>query len=261
MFKTGSIFLQGSLRPARTILTQNNLVSSFTLRSTSKTLSSVGYNLRRYQSHLADNKIETKSIETKSIETKPIEAKPAEAKPAEAKPAEAKPVETKPVETKQDETKPVEVSGSKLNTAEPKSINESDNRITKDGKYKPPINTSFEGTFKGDYQRIIKYTLIPLSAIPFYTSYAGIALHPMIDTTIAVSFLWYAHYGFSSLIIDKIPKDKYSKGHRATMWTLYTSTFLGMCGIYELETENNGVVDLITRIWNDDESNIYIFGK
>ena len=241
MFKTGSIFLQGSLKPARTILTQNNLVSSFTLRSTSTTLSSVGYNLRRYQSHLADNKIETKPIETKPIE--------------------AKPVETKPVETKQEETKPVEVSGSKLNTAKTKSINESDNRITKDGKYKPPINTSFEGTFKGDYQRIIKYTLIPLSAIPFYTSYAGIALHPMIDTTIAVSFLWYAHYGFSSLILDKIPKDKYSKGHRATMWTLYTSTFLGMCGIYELETENNGVVDLITRIWNDDESNIYIFGK
>lgn len=236
MFKAGSTLLQGSLKPTRAILTPKGLVSSYALRSTSMTSSLLRFNLIRYQSQLVDNKIETKPIE-------------------------AKPIEAKPIEAKQVETKSVEANPSQPDAAEPKSINDIDNRITKNGNYKPPVNMSFKGTFKGDYQRIIKYTLLPLSAIPFYTSYAGIALHPMIDTTIAVAFLWYAHYGFSSLIIDKIPKDKYSKSHRASMWTLYTSTFLGMCGIYELETENNGVVNLITRIWNDDESNIYVFGK
>lgn len=232
MMRTGTIFLQGYLKPTKTILTQRSLLSSFALRST-KESSSIGYTLRRYQSELVGSKIESKSIEIKKTEQ------------AENK-TEPKSTEPKPAET---------------STTDGKPMDQSDNRITKDGKYKPPVNTAFKGTYKGDYERIIKYTLIPLTAIPFYTSYAGIALHPMIDATIAVSFLWYCHYGFSSLIIDKIPKDKYSKTHKVSMWSLYTATFLSMCGIYELETENNGVVDLIKGLWNDDESNIYVFGK
>lgn len=128
-------------------------------------------------------------------------------------------------------------------------------------KFKAPINLAFKGSHRGDYERILRYTLIPLSLIPFYTSYTNVALHPLIDATIAVSFLWYCHYGFSSLIIEKIPKGKYTKTHNVSMWSLYTATLLSMCGIYELETENNGIVDLIKGIWNDDENNIYIFGK
>lgn len=147
---------------------------------------------------------------------------------------------------------------SKINKHQKETI---ENVITENRKYKPPVDLAFKGSYKEDYQKIIKYTLVPLSLVPFYTSYTGMTLYPIFDATLSSLFLWYLHYGFSSLIIDKIPKEKYSKTHKVSMWSLYTATFLSLCGIYQLETENNGFVNLITRIWNDDESNIYIFGK
>ncbi|KAK5780188.1 hypothetical protein RI543_002732 [Arxiozyma heterogenica] len=143
-----------------------------------------------------------------------------------------------------------------------KCQNENIENVTiKDKKYKPPVDLAFNGSYQEDYQRIIRYTLIPLSLVPFYTSYAGITLHPIFDITLSSLCLWYLHYGFAGLIINKIPKEKYSKTHKVSMWSLYTATFLSLCGLYQLETENNGMVNLITRIWNDDESHIYIFGK
>lgn len=137
----------------------------------------------------------------------------------------------------------------------------SETTTVKNDKFKLPQDTAFKGSYKEDYQRIIKYSLIPLTMIPFYTSYAGMTLNPMIDGTIATLFLFYAHYGFSSFLINKLPQKTYPRGQNFSLWGLCVATTLGLCGIYTLETENNGVVDLITRLWNDDESNIYVFGK
>lgn len=140
--------------------------------------------------------------------------------------------------------------------------NDKNENITpEDKKYKPPVDPAFMGSYQEDYQRIIKYTLIPLTLVPFYTSYAGMTLNPIFDVSLSSLYLWYLHYGFSSLIISKIPKRKYPRANKMSMWSLYTATFLSLCGIYQLETENNGLVNLITRIWNDDESNIYVFGR
>lgn len=132
---------------------------------------------------------------------------------------------------------------------------------TRPGYFKPPIDPGLSGRFQEDYEKIAKYTLIPLTLIPFYTVSQGIPLNPMVDATLSIFFLMYTHYGFSSLIYQKVPKEKYPRWHDTSLWTLYTSSFVALCGIYEIETENNGLVDLITKIWNYDERNLYVFGR
>lgn len=128
-------------------------------------------------------------------------------------------------------------------------------------KLKPPVPSSFEGSFQTEYERITKFALIPLTIVPFYASFTGVSLYPLLDGSISSLFLIYSHYGFTSLIIDYVPKKKYPKLHKTSLWSLYLASFLGMCGIYELETENNGVIDLIKRLWNYDERNLYVFGR
>lgn len=128
-------------------------------------------------------------------------------------------------------------------------------------KFKPPQSVEIEGSYQNDYERVLKYSLLPLTMIPFYTSYMNISLNPLIDMTIATTFLFYSYYGFKSLIIKSLPKEKYPKSNLISRWTLYSTTLLAFCGIYELETENNGFVDLIKRLWNYDEGDLYIFGK
>lgn len=128
-------------------------------------------------------------------------------------------------------------------------------------RYKPPQSIHVEGSYQNDYERILKYSLIPLSLIPFYTSYMNIPLNPLIDMSIATTFLFYSYYGFKTVIINYLPKERYPKGNFISRWTLYSTTLLAFCGIYQLETENNGFVDLIKRLWNYDERDLYIFGK
>ncbi|CCF57791.1 hypothetical protein KAFR_0D01450 [Kazachstania africana CBS 2517] len=147
-----------------------------------------------------------------------------------------------------------------------KNISKNDKKTIEDKdlsaiKFKVPVSSQLPGTYQADYERITKYTLIPLTLIPFYASFTGITLHPLLDGSLATLILTYFHYGFNSLILDFIPREKFPKANRMSLWSLYSATALSLCGIYEIETENNGLTDILERLWNYDESNLYIFGR
>ncbi|SMN20522.1 similar to Saccharomyces cerevisiae YOR297C TIM18 Component of the mitochondrial TIM22 complex involved in insertion of polytopic proteins into the inner membrane [Maudiozyma saulgeensis] len=154
----------------------------------------------------------------------------------------------------------VKKNGSPI-TEETKTVTkkESSKKTTRPGYFTPPKDPGLHGKFQEDYERITKYTLIPLVLAPFCTSYAGIAFHPMLDATLGSAFLLYAHYGFSSLIYQYLPKEKYPRWSTVSLWTLYSSSCLAFYGLYELETENNGIVDLIKKLWNFDDRNVFVF--
>ena len=97
-------------------------------------------------------------------------------------------------------------------------------------KFKPP-KMVFEHEYQREYQKIVGYSLIPLSLIPFYTTYAGIPLDPLLDTTLATMLLAYVHYGFSSLIATAVPKSERPRLNKFCKWNLYGATILGLCGI------------------------------
>lgn len=129
--------------------------------------------------------------------------------------------------------------------------------VTRPGYFAPPKDPGLDGKFQEDYERIAKYSLIPLVLSPFCTAYMGIPYPPMLDATLGSVALMYSHYGISSMIYQYVPKDKFPRWSKISLWSLYGSTCLAFYGLYELETSNNGVVDLIKKQWDYDDRNIF----
>lgn len=112
--------------------------------------------------------------------------------------------------------------------------------------YKPPGASFYEGGYHWTYERFIAISLVPLAMSPFI----GGVEHPMIDSIFSIALLFHCHTGFKSCIIDYIPKRVYGIWYGLASKLLTFGTFVGMYGVYLLETESNGLFELIRSIWN-----------
>lgn len=111
--------------------------------------------------------------------------------------------------------------------------------------YKPPEASFYEGGYHWTYERMIAIGLVPLTITPFI---AGIE-YPMIDSLFSIALLFHCHTGLKSCIIDYIPKRVYGIWYGAATKLLTFGTFVGMYGVYLLETESNGLFELVKNIW------------
>lgn len=111
--------------------------------------------------------------------------------------------------------------------------------------YKPPQADFYEGSYHWTYERIISVSLIPLGM----SSFIGGAQHPIIDTIFSLALLFHCHMGLKSCIIDYVPKRVYGFWHKFASFLLTSGTFVGIYGIYLLETVGNGFSDLIKSLW------------
>lgn len=127
--------------------------------------------------------------------------------------------------------------------------------------YMPPETDMYHGSYHWTYERLNTAALIPLCTYAIASTVAGGDIHPLIDATLAASALFHLQFEFSSCIIDYIPKRKFGVWNNLTLYLLYGGSALGLYGIYELETKSNGIVNLVSKLWTDDESNLYIFGR
>lgn len=127
--------------------------------------------------------------------------------------------------------------------------------------FKPPEANHFHGSYHWDYERITAISLLPLTTIPMYVALSGGVVQPLLDAAMCTALLLHVQYGLTSCIIDYIPKRKFGIWHSIARSLLYGGCALGLYGIYDLETNNNGLVDLIGKLWKDDDSNLYMFGR
>ncbi|SSD59447.1 related to Succinate dehydrogenase [ubiquinone] cytochrome b small subunit, mitochondrial [Saccharomycodes ludwigii] len=128
--------------------------------------------------------------------------------------------------------------------------------------YKPPKPDYFEGSYHWDYERLTAISLLPLTLFPFYCAFSSTtAMYPLLDTTLSTFLLIHVNFGLKSCIIDYIPKRKFGVWHTAAIRLLQLGSILALYGIYDLETNNNGIIDLLSQLWKDPETNLYIFGK
>ncbi|QLG73592.1 hypothetical protein HG535_0F01020 [Zygotorulaspora mrakii] len=132
---------------------------------------------------------------------------------------------------------------------------------TSNDAFKPPEPDYFHGSYHWYYERITAASLIPLTSIPLYITLTGGVVPPLLDAALGVVLLLHVNQGLTSCIIDYIPKRKFGIWHDLARYLLFGGSGLGLYGIYDLETSNNGIVDLLTKILKEDESNLYIFGR
>lgn len=111
--------------------------------------------------------------------------------------------------------------------------------------YVPPEPDHFHGGYHWTYEKIITIAMIPL----FITPFAAGAEYPLVDSIFSVLLVFHCRAGFESCIIDYIPKRVYGVWHKMALYLLDAATGLSLYGVYVLETENNGIFDLIQKLW------------
>lgn len=112
--------------------------------------------------------------------------------------------------------------------------------------YRIPLVSNYEGSYHWVYERIISFALIPMSVLPFVAN----SPHPMIDAFFSVGLLFHIHSGLKSCIIDYIPERVWGFWHKFAGKLLTLGTFFAMYGVYVIETANNGIYDLVSKLWS-----------
>lgn len=111
---------------------------------------------------------------------------------------------------------------------------------------KIPLMNPYESSYHWTYDRMVSLGLIPMTVAPL----AFGVENPLLDASFCLILLFHIHSGFKSCIIDYIPERVYGFWHRAACKLLSFGSFVSMYGIYLLETNENGLFDLISRTWN-----------
>jgi succinate dehydrogenase hydrophobic anchor subunit len=112
--------------------------------------------------------------------------------------------------------------------------------------YVPPPGDISKGSFHWLYERIVILGMTPLVIFPFI---AGVD-YPLIDATMSTLILIHSRYGFQSCIIDYFPLRRFGNWHKIVMFLLNIGTCISLYGIYVIETEFNGLCDLIEKLWH-----------
>lgn len=112
--------------------------------------------------------------------------------------------------------------------------------------YVPPEADITHGSFEWAYERMVILGMTPLVVFPFI---AGVD-YPIADATLAILIALHARYGLKSCIIDYIPIRKFGIWHKIAMFMLNFGTWVSVYGIYIIETEQNGICNLIKSFWH-----------
>jgi succinate dehydrogenase (ubiquinone) membrane anchor subunit len=108
-----------------------------------------------------------------------------------------------------------------------------------------PEPSAAHGSYHWSFERLLAAGLVPLTVAPF----AAGSLNPTTDAVLASLLLIHSHLGFQQSIIDYIPKRTHAGLHKFFWWALNLATLTVGVGIYEFETNDVGITELIKRIW------------
>lgn len=117
---------------------------------------------------------------------------------------------------------------------------------TSDDAFVPPPVDKMHGSYHWDFERVLAVSLIPLVTVPLATGGSFISVT---DSLLASVLLAHVYVGFQSCIIDYIPKRVYGKNFNYAMYLLTLGSLVSAIGVYKLETEENGLIGVITSLW------------
>ncbi|CAX44627.1 conserved hypothetical protein [Candida dubliniensis CD36] len=112
--------------------------------------------------------------------------------------------------------------------------------------YVPPPPHKLEGSLHWTSERIVAIGMLPLVLSPFI---AGGGASTLLDSSMSALLLFHCYTGFQSCIIDYIPKRVYGSLHNYAMYLLTFGTGIAGYGIYQIETKEGGVSNIISKLW------------
>ncbi|WFD15341.1 membrane anchor subunit of succinate dehydrogenase, Sdh4 [Malassezia arunalokei] len=108
-----------------------------------------------------------------------------------------------------------------------------------------PAPNAAHGSYHWVFERVIAVSLIPLFA-------AATVKHGacgMVDASLSVALLLHSHMGFEQVLIDYVEKRKFPKTGPIAKWILRAATLTAAVGLYEFNTNDIGITELVARLW------------
>ncbi|RDX54616.1 mitochondrial inner membrane protein [Lentinus brumalis] len=110
----------------------------------------------------------------------------------------------------------------------------------------PPPSKS-HGSYHWAFERLLSAGLVPLTVASFVTSGTN---YPIIDGLLGVSLVMHSHIGFDSIVVDYLHPRKFPVLGRIVTWTLRATTVGVLVGIYQFNTNDIGLTELIAKAWH-----------
>jgi len=110
-----------------------------------------------------------------------------------------------------------------------------------------PTPSRSHGSHHWAFERLLSAALVPLTAAAFVTTGSN---YPLLDGILGVSLIIHSHIGFDSMNVDYLHPRKYPFLGPTAKWGLRLLTTGALVGIYEFNTNDIGLTELITRVWH-----------
>ncbi|GBE85591.1 Succinate dehydrogenase [ubiquinone] cytochrome b small subunit, mitochondrial [Sparassis crispa] len=111
--------------------------------------------------------------------------------------------------------------------------------------FPPPSKT--HGSYHWAFERLLSAGLVPLTVAAFATSGSS---YPLLDGILGVSLVMHSHIGFDSILVDYLHPRKFPVLGRVLTWTLRAATVTVLVGVYQFNTNDIGLTELIAKAWH-----------
>ncbi|KAG1781256.1 SDHD, membrane anchor subunit of succinate dehydrogenase [Suillus placidus] len=109
-----------------------------------------------------------------------------------------------------------------------------------------PHPSRMHGSYHWAFERFLAASLVPMTAAAFVTSGSS---YPVLDGLLGLSLVMHSHIGFDSMIVDYVHKRKFSVLGPILTWTLRSATVGVLIGVYQFNTNDIGLTELIAKVW------------
>ncbi|KAJ7449573.1 mitochondrial inner membrane protein [Mycena latifolia] len=110
-----------------------------------------------------------------------------------------------------------------------------------------PTPSRVHGSHHWSFERLLSAALIPLTGAAFATSPS---VHPVLDGILGVSLVVHSHIGFDSMLVDYLHPRKYPVLGPVMTWSLRSATVGVLLGVYQFNTNDIGLTELISKVWS-----------
>ncbi|EIN04560.1 hypothetical protein PUNSTDRAFT_76292 [Punctularia strigosozonata HHB-11173 SS5] len=111
--------------------------------------------------------------------------------------------------------------------------------------FPPPSKT--HGSYHWAFERLLSAGLVPLTVAAFVVSPTQ---YPLLDGILGVSLVMHSHIGFDSIVVDYLHPRKFPKLGPLVSWTLRATTVGVLVGVYQFNTNDIGLTELIAKVWH-----------
>ncbi|ETW76284.1 mitochondrial inner membrane protein [Heterobasidion irregulare TC 32-1] len=109
-----------------------------------------------------------------------------------------------------------------------------------------PPPSKVHGSYHWAFERLLSAGLVPLTAAAFVTSGSSA---PLLDGILGVSLVMHSHIGFDSVLVDYVHARKFPILGPLFTWILRATTVGVLAGVYQFNTQDVGLTELIRRVW------------